>query len=185
MPQRPPAQDSYTPLRLLADRNRDGAPEQQAHDRLIQVLGSGEPHRLRSGVEIVREFFKADSAGLHIVPSASPQNAPSVDLVCGVLESQQEYHERIGSGLAKLCFAVRVPTVLREQEIELTYLRHLRPRIVHILMAPIYDDQRKPLGAIWLAQVSSSLTYSRDDTLTLLRLTHELALALQVRARER
>jgi two-component sensor histidine kinase len=91
---------------------------------------------------------------------------------------------RIGSGLARLCFAARMPIVLCEQEIELTFLRHVRPRIIHVLMAPIYDEHQQPLGAIWLAQVDSAQTYSRAETLILQRMAHDLALGLKTRERE-
>jgi two-component sensor histidine kinase len=172
------------PTRGFARRNREGSPEQRAHDRLIAALASDEAHRLQRCVEVVRDYFHADSAGLHVVPSAAIQGAGALDVVCGLFESHDPLQTRLGSGLAKLCFAARTPIVLSQQEIELTFLRHLRPRIVHILMAPIYDDHQQPLGAIWLAQVNSALTYSRADTLILQRISQDLALGLVVHERE-
>jgi hypothetical protein len=133
---------------------------------------------------VIRELFNADSAGLHIVPSATMPGTTHLDVICGMLETQEQQHARIGAGLAKLCSSARAPIVLCEQEIELTFLRHFRPRIVHVLMAPIYEEQQF-LGAIWLAQVSSTLTYSRADTLVLQRAAHDLVLGLKVLERER
>ncbi|HEU4602789.1 MAG TPA: sensor histidine kinase [Steroidobacteraceae bacterium] len=179
-----PAQQSAADRGQAVARNtRDSSLEQRAHDQLITALGSGNPDRLRRCIEVIRELFNADSAGLHIVPTAALSESAGLDVLCGVLDSQEQAHARIGSGLAKLCASARAPIVLCEQEIELTYLRHLRPRIVHVLMAPIYDDQQF-LGTVWLAQVSSTLTYSRADTLVLHRVTHDLALGLKVLERE-
>jgi hypothetical protein len=162
----------------------DAKEEQRAHAQLCELLGSDDPNRLEACVAIVRQLFNADAAGLHILPSSKQPATAQLEVVCGVPETHQTIQPSIGTGLAKLCFSARAPIVLPEQEIELTYLRHLRPRIIHILMAPIYDDQRQRLGAIWLAQITSAITYSRADTLVLGRVTKDLALALKMRERE-
>jgi hypothetical protein len=168
----------------IAHGVNDANDEQRAHAQLRELLGSDDPNRLETCVAIVRRLFNADAAGLHIFPSSKPPATAQLEVVCGVPETHQTIQPSIGTGLAKLCFSARAPIVLPEQEIELTYLRHLRPRIIHILMAPIYDEQRQRLGAIWLAQITSTVTYSRADTLVLGRVTKDLALALKMRERE-
>ncbi|HEU4604193.1 MAG TPA: histidine kinase dimerization/phosphoacceptor domain -containing protein [Steroidobacteraceae bacterium] len=167
----------------LARHSRDGSLEQRAHDRLILALGSGNPDRLRTCVAVIRELYNADSAGLHVMPAPAMPRTSHVDVICGTLETQEDQHARIGGGLAKLCSNAHAPIVLSEQEIELTFLRHLRPRLVHVMIAPIYDEHQF-VGAIWLAQVSSTLTYSRADSLVLQRVAHDLALGLKVLERE-
>jgi len=162
----------------------DVADEQRAHAQLRELLESDDPSRVQGCVAIVRQLFNADAAGLHILVSSKPPAVPQLEVVCGVPEAHQHIHPSIGTGLAKLCFSARAPIVLPEQEIELTYLRQLRPRIIHILMAPIYDEQRQRLGAIWLAQITSKVTYSRADTLVLGRVTKDLALLLKMRERK-
>jgi hypothetical protein len=168
----------------IAHGATDGAEEQRAHTQLRELLASSDPNRVQDCVAIVRQLFNADAAGLHILASSKPPATPQLEVVCGVPEAHQHIQPSIGTGLTKLCFSARAPIVLPEQEIELTYLRHLRPRIIHILMAPIYDEQRQRLGAIWLAQITSKVTYSRADTLVLGRVTKDLALLLKMRERE-
>ena len=85
----------------------------------------------------------------------------------------------MGSGLYKRAVQAGAPIVLSQQEIELTHLRHIEPRVVHVLMAPIYDDAGKALAVIWLAQITSPITYSRVHTLALEQLTYVLAARLR------
>jgi len=174
----------FLPSTRIAERQYESTNEQRAHAELSRLLGSDTPNPLHGCLEIVRKLFNADAAGLHVVPSLRTETSTQLDFVSGVLAAHEHTHASIGLGLAELCFASRAPMVLTEQDLELTYLQLLRPRIVHILAAPLYDEQQQPLGAIWLAQITSAVTYSRTDMQVLERMTHDLALALKMRQRE-
>jgi two-component sensor histidine kinase len=159
---------------------RDGLSESDAHAQLLGSFFSAVPSTLQQAVEIARKLFKADAAGLHLCGLDASGLVARADVIAGALSMHEGIQPSVGCGLCKKALHAGAPLVLSEQEIELTYLRHIEPRVVHVLMAPIYDGAGKALGVIWLAQITSPLTYSRVDTLALERLTHVLAARLTV-----
>src|SRR5689334_5380046 len=84
------------PTRVLSQHKRDGSPEERAHDRLIATLASDDSERLLACVEVVRNYFNADSAGLHVVAPATLQGATHLDVGCGLFDSQDDLLERLG-----------------------------------------------------------------------------------------
>ena len=163
-----------------ASHMRDGLSESDAHAQLLGSFFSAVPSTLQQAVEIARKLFKADAAGLHLPGNDEGGLITRADVIAGALSMHEGHQPSVGCGLCKKALHAGAPIVLSEQEIELTYLRHIRPRVVHVLMAPIYDGAGKALGVIWLAQITSPVTYSRVDTLALERLTHVLAARLAV-----
>jgi two-component sensor histidine kinase len=163
-----------------ARQMRDGLSESDAHAQLLGSFFSAVPSTLQQAVEIARKLFKADAAGLHLCGHEESGLITRADVIAGALSMHEGSQPSFGCGLCKKAVHAGAPIVLSEQEIELTYLRHIEPRVVHVLMAPIYDGAGKALGVIWLAQITSPVTYSRTDTLALERLTHVLAARLAV-----
>jgi two-component sensor histidine kinase len=161
-------------------QTRDAISESDAHALLLAGFSHATPASLHHVAEIIRRLFKADAAGIHVCALEAAESFYPADIIVGALASHESAHPSLGLGLCKMCRNAGAPTVLSEQEIELTYLRHIRPRIVHVLMAPIYDGVGKSVGAAWFAQVTSPLTYSRQDVLVLDRLTRVLAAGLAV-----
>lgn len=161
-------------------QTRDVMSESDAHALLLAGFSRAVPLTLHQVAEIIRQLFKADAAGLHLCAREEIETIYPADIIVGALGSHERANPPFGRGLCKMCRNARAPVVLSEQEIELTYLRHLRPRIVHVLMAPIYDGEGRFVGAAWFAQVTSPLTYSRDDVLVLDRLTRVLAAGLAI-----
>lgn len=156
-------------------QTRDIVSESDAHASLLRGFHAPVPTTLHQVAEIIRRLFKADAAGIHV---CGPQDEPGADTIVGALSMHETSQQPFARGMCKMCLSAGAPIVLSQQEIELTYLRHAMPRIVHVLMAPLYDYSGKPIGATWLAQVTSSTTYSRVDVLMMDRLTHVLAAGL-------
>lgn len=163
-----------------ASHMRDWLSESDAHAQLLGSFFSPIPSTLQQAVEIARKLFKADAAGLHLLGHDESGLITGADVIAGALSMHEGDQPSLGCGLCKKALHAGAPIVLSEQEIELTYLRHIRPRVVHVLMAPIYDGAGKAIGVIWLAQITSPVTYSRIDALALERLTHVLAARLAV-----
>ena len=161
-------------------QTRDLMSESDAHGLLLAEFSRALPSTLHQVAEIIRKLFKADAAGLHLCAREGTESTYPADIIVGALASHESANPPLARGLCAMCRNAGAPVVLPEQEIELTYLRHLRPRIVHILMAPIYDEEGECMGAAWFAQITSPLTYSRDDVLVLDRLTPVLAAGLAI-----
>jgi two-component sensor histidine kinase len=161
-------------------QTRDVITESDAHASLLGGFSSSVPTDPHQVVEIIRRLFKADAAGIYACPIAVPESIYSGNIIVGALAMHESAQPPIGRGLYTMCINAGAPIVLSRQEIELTYLRHIRPRIAHMLIAPLYDGAGKPVGTTWLAQTNSPMTYSRVDVLMLERLTHVLAAGLAV-----
>lgn len=157
---------------------RDSLSESEAHAQLLGSFFSAATSTLQEAVEISRKLFKADAAGLHLCGRDASGVVTCTDVIAGAFSMHEGVQPSVGCGLCKRALHAGAPIVLSEQEIELTYLRHVEPRVVHLLMAPIYDGVGEALGVIWLAQVTSATTYSRIDALALERLTHVLAASI-------
>lgn len=157
--------------------------ESEAHEQLLRMFASelltSVPGR---AVEIARRLLKADAAGLHLCRSDARTAIQQRDLICGDLSISEATDNGIGRSLCKMCLAAGSTVVLSQQEIELTSIREIRPRLVHIMMVPLYDDAKSPIGILWLAQITSTATYSRADTLILGRFAHVLVLGLKLLA---
>lgn len=160
------------------DGVRDALTASEGHAQLLAAFSSAEPSTLQQAVEIARKLFKADAAGLHVHGHSSSDSVTCAEVITGALSMHEGVRPMIGRGLYNRAVQAGAPIVLSQQEIELTYLRHIEPRVVHVLMAPIYDDAGNALAVIWLAQITSTLTYSRIHTLALEQLTYVLAARL-------
>ena len=156
-------------------QTRDVVSESDAHACLLRGFHAPVPSSMHQVVEIVRRLFKADAAGINL---CVPEGEAGCDTIVGALSMHEASQPSFSRGLCKMCLNAGAPIVLSQQEIELTYLRDAQPRIVHVLMAPLYDYADKAVGAVWLAQVTSTMTYSRVDVLMIDRLTHVLAAGL-------
>jgi two-component sensor histidine kinase len=87
----------------------------------------------------------------------------------------------IGRSLCQMCSDAGTSIILQQQEIELTLLRNIRPRVLHVLTVPLHDTDRH-LGVLWLAQLTSTATFSRPDAHVLGRLANVLVLGLRLLA---
>ena len=165
---------------LRLSHTQDPLSESQAHAELLGGFASAVPITLHQAAAVAHRLFKADSAGIHLHTHDTATSLPHADMISGALSAHEAAQPSIGRGLCKMSLNAAAAIVLSEQEIELTYLRNVRPRVRQILMAPIYDGTGRPLGTVWLAQVTSKETFSRVDALMLERFTHVLAVGLKV-----
>ncbi len=165
---------------LRLSHTQDPLSESQAHAELLGGFASAVPTGLHQAAAVAHRLFKADSAGIYLHAHDTGTSLPHADVISGALSAHETAQPSIGRGLCKMSLNAAAAIVLSDQEIELTYLRNVRPRIRQILMAPIYDRTRRPLGTVWLAQVTSKETFSRADALMLERFTHVLAVGFKV-----
>ncbi len=157
--------------------------ESEAHEQLLGMFASELLTSVpRRAVEIARRLLKADAAGLHLCRSDARTAIQQRDLICGDLSTLETADTGMGRSLCKMCLAAGTTVVLSQQEVELTLLRDIRPRVVHVMMVPLYDSAKSPMGILWLAQITSTATYSRADTLILARFAHVLVLGLKLLA---
>lgn len=157
--------------------------ESEAHEQLLGMFASELLTSVpRRAVELARRLLKADAAGLHLCRSDARNAIQQRDLICGDLSMIEAADTGMGQSLCKMCLAAGTTVVLSQQEIELTLVRDIRPRLVHAMMVPLYDGAKSPIGILWLAQITSTATYSRADTLILARFAHVLVLGLKLLA---
>jgi hypothetical protein len=157
--------------------------ESEAHEQLLGMFASELLTSVpRRAVEIARRLLKADAAGLHLCRSDARTAIQHRDLICGDLSALEAADTGMGQSLCKMCLAAGTTVVLSQQELELTLLRNIRPRLIHLMMVPLYDSAKSPIGILWLGQITSAATYSRADTLILARFAHVLVLGLKLLA---
>lgn len=170
-----------TPRVSRMRQTRDTLSESDAHEQLLCMFASDLlPTVPPRAVEIARRLFSADAAGLHLCRNDARTAVQQRNVICGALSKIEAEYSGMSRHLCRMCLDAGAPVVLSQQEIELTALRDVRPRVAQVLMVPLYDSVKRPLGALWVAQVTSTATYSRADAHVLGRFANILVLGLQL-----
>jgi GAF domain-containing protein len=156
--------------------------ERAAFDELAKIF-AGDPARvLQRLVDCVLRLFAAGSAGLSVLQSGSGGHADFVwEVVSGALTAHQGDGTPGDFGPCGLCLDLGTAIVLARPERAFGYLARVQPTIVEALIAPLYDPEGTPLGALWVFHHDPGARFGDNDVGIIERLAAPTALALQRR----
>src|SRR5688572_25091427 len=119
------------------------------------------PQRL---TDCMLRLFGAGSAGFSVLRPGSGGHADFVwEAVSGALAAHRGDGTPAGFGPCGLCLEVGAAVVLARPERAFTYLARVQPAIVEALIAPLYDDRKTALGALWVAHHEPAARFGVED----------------------
>jgi GAF domain-containing protein len=148
-------------------------------DELALIL-TDDPHRaLQRLMDCVLRLYGAGSAGLSVLRPSSYGHADFVwEVVSGALAAHRGDGTPGEFSPCGLCLDVGTAVVLARPEQAFTYLARVHPTIVEALIVPLYNDDGKALGALWVAHHDPAARFSANDVLIIERLAAPTAEAL-------
>ena len=170
---------------VLCGRNRmpDLRAERAAFDELPMILTGDPALVLQRLVDFVLRLYAAGSAGISVLQSGSSGHA---DFVWEVVSGAMTAHKGDGTpsdfGPCGLCLEIGTAIVLARPERAFGYLARVQPAIIEALIAPLYDAESTPLGALWVFHHEPAARFGDNDVGLIERLAAPTVLALQRRA---
>ena len=165
-------------------RGRQRAPNQRAEtssfDELALILAD-DPHRaLQRLLDCVLRLYGAGSAGLSVLQPTSCGHSDFVwEAVSGALAAHRGDGTPRNFSPCGLCLDVGMAVVLARPERVFTYLARVQPAIFETLIAPLYDPDGAPLGALWVVHHDPTACFGSHDVRTIERLAAPMVMALQ------
>lgn len=154
--------------------------EMAAFDELSQILAADPRRAVRRCTQVALRLCDAGSAGLSLLrPNGSGQTDFEWVAISGALVAHEGGGTPRDFGPCGLCLDAGTPILLSRPEREFTYLARLQPTIFEVLMVPLYDDARRPLGALWVAHHDPVAGFRGNDVRILEQLAIQMVLALQ------
>jgi hypothetical protein len=169
---------------VLCSRNRMSnlRAERAAFDELAMILADDPARVLQRLLDCVLRLCAAGSAGLSVLQSGSCGHS---DFVWVVVRGALTPHQGDGTpgdfGPCGLCLDIGTAIVLARPERVFGYLARVQPTIIEALLAPLYDAEGTPLGALWVFHHDPAARFDDDDVGLIERLAAPTALALQRR----
>ena len=169
---------------VLCGRNRmpDLRAERAAFDELPMILTGDPALVLQRLVDFVLRLYAAGSAGVSVLQSGSSGHA---DFVWEVVSGAMTAHKGDGTpsdfGPCGLCLEIGTAIVLARPERAFGYLARVQPAIIEALIAPLYDAESTPLGALWVFHHEPAARFGDNDVGLIERLAAPTAHALQRR----
>ena len=169
---------------VLCGRNRmpDLRAERAAFDELPMILTGDPALVLQRLVDFVLRLYAAGSAGISVLQSGSSGHA---DFVWEVVSGAMTAHKGDGTpsdfGPCGLCLEIGTAIVLARPERAFSYLARVQPAIIEALIAPLYDAESTPLGALWVFHHEPAARFGDNDVGLIERLAAPTAHALQRR----
>jgi len=162
----------------------EGWPEEPTLDSLGTcdpsiILNENCQHAVRRFLHGAMRLCKAGSAGLSVLVDGSPDSM-CWEVVTGALvahEGRRMPRERSPCGV---CMDTHVPMILSDPERVFPELKYACPWISHLVVVPLYDAGKAPMGALWLAQHSGSAPFSEEQCYIAQRLAMPLVRTIKV-----
>lgn len=176
--------DLLVSVEALQRREQIPRPEAAALSELRQLLLAADSRRalLWRFTDVVLRLYGAGSAGLSVLRPGSHGHTDFVwQAVSGALAAHQGDGTPGDFSPCGECLDIGTAIVLARPERAFTYLARVQPSILEILIAPLYDDDRTPLGALWVAHHDPVARFGADDVLIIERLAPPIVLAMQSR----
>jgi GAF domain-containing protein len=156
--------------------------ERAAFDELPMILTGDPALVLQRLVDFVLRLYAAGSAGISVLQSGSSGHA---DFVWEVVSGAMTAHKGDGTpsdfGPCGLCLEIGTAIVLARPERAFGYLARVQPAIIEALIAPLYDAESTPLGALWVFHHEPAARFGDNDVGLIERLAAPTAHALQRR----
>ena len=154
--------------------------EMAAFEELAQIPAV-EPQRALQGLmDTVLHLYGAGSAGLSVLRAGSHGHADFVwEAVSGALAAHRGDGTPGNFSPCGLCLDIGTAIVLARPERAFGYLARVQPAIFEALIAPLYDSDGTPLGALWVVHHDPVARFGADDVLIMERLAPATAVVLK------
>jgi hypothetical protein len=155
--------------------------EVNAFCELSQLLAIDPPGAVRRFTEIALRLCGAGSAGLSLLqPAGAGHNNLEWEVVSGALASYEGGGTPLNFSPCGMCLDAGTTLLLSRPERAFDYLARLQPTIFETLIAPLYDNARRPLGTLWIVHHDPVARFGVNDTRILEQLAVEMVLALKL-----
>jgi GAF domain-containing protein len=154
--------------------------EMAAFDELAQISAADPQRALRCLMDLVLHLYGAGSAGLSVLGSSGYGYADFVwEVVSGGLAAHRGDGTPGDFSPSGFCLDTGTAIVLARPERVFSYLARIQPPIFEALIAPLYDLDGTPLGALWVVHHQPAARFGSDDVLIMERLAPATAVALK------
>jgi two-component sensor histidine kinase len=168
----------------LATRKRrpsDAEREIEAYCRLAEDVVRQPNEVLERIAPLACELCGAGSAGISLPSSDAEGEALfSWSALAGALAGQENLLVPRGASPEGICLDLREPLLLRHPGRAFAHLNGLPASIVEMLVVPIGEASRPPVGALWVAAHGTAETFDASVLDVLRRLAHFTALAVHI-----
>jgi two-component sensor histidine kinase len=163
------------------ERAADLRAEVAAFGELSQVLAIDPCRAVRRFTQVALRLCNAGSAGFSLL---RPNGSGQADFVWEAVSGALAAHEGGGTprnfGPCGLCLDAGTTILLSRPEREFTYLARLQPTIFEALIVPLYDNARRPLGALWIVHHDPLGRFCVNDVRIMEQLAIQMVLALKL-----
>jgi two-component sensor histidine kinase len=136
---------------------------------------------LRHLLEIARHLCGAGTAGLSLLrQDQSDQITVRWEAISGALAKYEGIEMPLSCSPCGLCLDCGMTILVSRPERVLNCPRDARPSIAEQLLAPLYDNEKKPLGTLWIAHHDPAAHFSADDARIAEQLAAQLVLTLRL-----
>lgn len=180
--------DCYVPAHTLPQRMSppDLRAESAAICELSKSLAENPSATVRYLLDIAQDLCGAGSAGLSLVQLDQTGEATiRWDAVSGMLSAHEATDTPRDCSPCGLCLDTGIAISISRPERVFDCLADKAPAIAEVLIIPLYDGGRKPLGTLWVAHHDSETHFARDDVRIAEQLAAQLALALKLQEQAR
>ena len=171
-----------TKARLQArQRTPDLLAEASEFRELSKILADDPLLALRRLVEVARRLCNAGSAIVSLLRhDAAGREIVGWEVISGALASYEGTDIRQDSSPCGLCLSTGTTILVSRPERAYMDLRDTRPSIIEGLVVPLYDNDRKPLGTLWIAHHDDASHFCSDDARIVEQLAVQAVLALKL-----
>ncbi|WP_293851867.1 sensor histidine kinase [Steroidobacter sp.] len=141
---------------------------------------------LRSLLDIAQDLCRAGSAGFSLL--AQDRTGAAIvrwEAVSGALSEYEASAAPRDHSPCGLCLDVGIAILISQPQIVFDRLVDKLPVIAELLILPLYDGARRPVGTLWLAHHDSTLHFDSDDVRIVEQLAAQLVLAMKLQERAR
>lgn len=155
--------------------------EVEAFGELSQILGVDPRRAVRRFTQVALRLCVGGSAGLSLLqPNTSGHTDFEWEVVSGALDAHEGDGTPRDFSSCGLCLDAGTAILMSRPEREFSYLARLKPTIFELLIVPLYDTARRPLGTLWVAHHDPVATFCANDLRIMEQLAIHLVLALKL-----
>jgi two-component sensor histidine kinase len=148
---------------------------------LSDILADDPDRALRRFLKLALRLCKARSSGLSLLKrSAAGLEIIRWEAISGVLAAHEGKEVPRDQSPCGACLDIGKTTLLPAKASASAALQAVSPSINEVLIVPLYDDVRRPLGTLWLTRHGSAAHFSSTDARTAEHLGAPLAKAVQL-----
>lgn len=160
--------------------------EADAFCQLSKVLADDPSAALQQILEIARRLCGAGTAGLSLLrPDSAGQSIVRWEIVSGEMASFAGTLTPRDSSPCGLCLDSGATILVSRPERAFAWMRDTPPPPVEDLIVPLYNNDRQPLGTLWLAHHDHGSHFHADDVRIVEQLAAQMVLALRLVERNR